>query len=330
VLATTVAGPVAAPTALAPAPAGSRGAPLGLVAGGVGLVLAGLGLGVMLLRGGGGSSTPASQAATQAPSSSDGAKAGLPSSSAAGSGEARLAAASASPAAPAGATKPEAGKPVPPPDPQARAVQTIVVPVITDPPGASVSVDGVPVKGTTPLDLTLDGAKDHRVAVSRDSYATQETTLAAGKGRTELRLRLDPAGPLASVTVASSYPIDVAWRGRSLSRGTPSPRVQLPGGRHVLLVSSATHFVRAEIVVTAAAGGEVTVEAPALGRLSIRANPDTCQVFIDGVFVDYPPILDKAVGAGPHEVSFKWPDGHETKETVEVPAGKVAFVSGRK
>jgi hypothetical protein len=166
--------------------------------------------------------------------------------------------------------------------------------------------------------------------MSLDSYATQETTLPAGSPKPELRLRLDPVGPLASVTVASSYPIDVAWRGRSLSRGAPSPKVQIPGGRQVLSVASAAHFVRADVVVTTPAGSEITVDAPALGRLSIRANPDNCQVFIDGTFVDYPPILDKAVGAGPHEVSFKWPDGHETKEAVDVPPGRVAFVSGRK
>jgi hypothetical protein len=193
-----------------------------------------------------------------------------------------------------------------------------------------VTLDGQKVAGSTPLDLTFEPAKSHVVTVSLDSYATQEITLEAGPAKSELRLRLEPAGPLATVTVASSYPIDVSWRGRSLAKGEVSPRVQLPGGRQVLSVVSPGHFVRAEVVVTAAPGGTASVDAPALGRVSIRANPDNCQVSIDGVFVDYPPILDKPVGAGSHVVSFKWPDGAETKEAVEVPPGKVAFVTGRK
>jgi len=193
-----------------------------------------------------------------------------------------------------------------------------------------VALDGQKVAGTTPLDLTLDPTTSHRVSVSLESYATQETVVEAGSLKGELRLRLEPAGPLATITVSSSYPIDVSWRGRSLARGETSPRVQVPGGRQALSVASAGHFVRADVVVNAPPGGSASVEAPALGRVSIRANPDNCQVFIDGTFVDYPPIMDKAVGAGGHVVSFKWPDGAESKETVEVQPGKVSFVSGRK
>jgi hypothetical protein len=193
-----------------------------------------------------------------------------------------------------------------------------------------VTLDGQRVAGVTPLDLTFDAGKAHVVGISLESYAAQEITLEAGRDKGEIRLRLEPAGPLATVTVASSYPIDVSWRGRSLAKGEVSPRVQVPGGRQVLSVAAPGHFVRAEVVVNTAPGGAASVDAPALGRVSIRANPDNCQVSIDGVFVDYPPILDKPVGAGSHVVSFKWPDGVETKETVEVPPGKVAFVSGRK
>jgi serine/threonine-protein kinase len=289
----------------------------GLVAGAGVLAFLGLGLGVLLLRG---RSEPREAASTlSSPPPAPPVTAAIP-PPASGSGVT----ATTLPPKPEIATAPAAAAPAP------RPPQSVIVPVITDPPGAAVSVDGQPVKGATPLDLTLDPSRDHRVAVSLDSYATQETTLAAGKARGELRLRLEPAGPLASVTVASSYPIDVFWRGRSLARGQVSPRVEVPGGRQVLSVASATHFVRADVAITVAPGAEATVDAPPLGRISIRANPDTCKVFIDDTFVDYPPIIDKPVGAGPHEVSFKWPDGSETKEAVVVPPGKVAFVSGRK
>jgi serine/threonine-protein kinase len=206
----------------------------------------------------------------------------------------------------------------------------VALPVITDPPGATVALDGEPVKGKTPLDLRLDPRRAHRVALNLDGWAGQEVELPAGAPASELRVVFEPAGPLATVTVASVYPLDVTWRGRVLARARVAPRVSLPQGRQVLVLSAPAQFLRSELAVTVPAGGSLTVEPPELGRLSIRANPDNCRVFIDGVYVDYPPILDQAIAAGEHVVTFKWPDGREAKETVAVFAGKSAFVTGRR
>ena len=88
------------------------------------------------------------------------------------------------------------------PEPPRRVAPTkVIVPVITDPPGATVSLDGEKVRGTTPLDVTVDSASAHRLVVSLDGYSSPETVLAAGKPPGEVRLRLEPAGPLATVTV---------------------------------------------------------------------------------------------------------------------------------
>ena len=53
-------------------------------------------------------------------------------------------------------------------------------------------------------------------------------------------------------------------------------------------------------------------------------------MLIDGVFVDYPPILDKPIAAGAHTVSFKWPDGHRADESAEVDPGRIQYVMGRR
>ena len=68
-------------------------------------------------------------------------------------------------------------------------------------------------------------------------------------------------------------------------------------------------------------GRGVRWRRPALGELNVRANPDNCQVYIDGTFVDYPPILDRPLAAGTHTVAFEWPDGSGARRTVEVDAG---------
>jgi serine/threonine-protein kinase len=210
------------------------------------------------------------------------------------------------------------------------AAATPLVRVTTQPPGASVTLDGERVAGTTPLDLAVPGAGDHRIAVALDGHAPREVTLAAGERPASLDLALDRLAPPGAVVVRSSYPVDVSWRGRSLARGEASPRVPVPGGRQVLMLSAPAVFLRAEVVVEVPPRGEAAVQAPGLGRLNVRATPDNCQIFVDGAFVDYPPILDRPAAAGRHVIGFRWPDGSKREEAVEVKAGSPAFVVGRK
>jgi hypothetical protein len=202
--------------------------------------------------------------------------------------------------------------------------------VWTEPPGATVTLDGERVAGTTPLDVALDGERGHHVAVSLDGHAPREVTVAPGEHPSALHLPLEPLPPAGSVVVRSAYPIEVSWRGRPLARGEASPRVTVPGGRQVLSLSAPEVFLKAEVTVDVPPRGEAAVEAPALGRLNVRATPDNCQVFVGGSFVDYPPILDRPVAAGHYTISFRWPDGSRHEETVEVKPGAPAFVVGRK
>jgi hypothetical protein len=74
----------------------------------------------------------------------------------------------------------------------------------------------------------------------------------------------------------------------------------------------------------------VELSAPGLGRLNVQALPDNCEVHIDGVFTDYPPILDRPIAAGAHRVLFKWPDGARREEVVEIAEGRATFVTGQR
>jgi hypothetical protein len=212
------------------------------------------------------------------------------------------------------------------------ALQTAVplVPVRTQPPGAAVTVDGARLAGLTPLEVTLDPAAEHRVAVSLDGYVGQEVRVEKGAAPPAIDLVLEKLAPAGTVAVSSSYPVDVLWRGRALARGESSPRVSLPGGRQVLTLVSSSVFLRAEVTIVVPPGGEVPLPAPLAGKLNVRAVPDNCEVFVDGAFVDYPPILERLVAAGRHTVSFRWPDGTRREQVLEVKGAASNFVSGRK
>jgi hypothetical protein len=138
-----------------------------------------------------------------------------------------------------------------------------------------------------------------------------------------------PAGPQGKVMVSSPYAIDVTWKDRVLARGQTSAELSLPVGRQALVLAAPRYLLRATVTVDVTPDAVAEVSAPELGRINIRANPDNCKVFIDGAFIDYPPILDHPLATGTHNVSFKWPDA-ESREEVVVELGRPAYVTGRK
>jgi serine/threonine protein kinase len=167
-------------------------------------------------------------------------------------------------------------------------------------------------------------------AVPQQSAAPTVPVAASVKVVSDARASLEPAGPPGTVSVVSAYPLDVLWRGKPLARGELSPRLSLPPGRQVLTLVSAAHFLKASVDVEVRGGQELRIQAPGLGKISIRANPDNCEVHIDGAFVDYPPIFDKPLAEGKHTIAFKWPDGTRREEVKEVARGRIAYVTGRK
>jgi hypothetical protein len=204
------------------------------------------------------------------------------------------------------------------------------IPVLSDPAGAAVTLDGARLPGVTPLEVALDPGTEHHLTFLLDGHRGKDVVVSPGKLPVDVRVALEPVGPLGSVSIASAYPLEVSWRGRVLAQAQASPRVSLPAGRQSLALVSPGVFLRTTLNVDVKGGGDSAVEAPGLGKLSIKANPDNCQVFIDGAFVDYPPILDKPLVAGTHTVSFHWADGGRSEQTVSVSRGGMAFVTGRR
>ena len=205
-----------------------------------------------------------------------------------------------------------------------------VTPVRTEPAGATVTLDGDRVADVTPVEIVLDPGREHVLGFVLDGYIPAEVTIAAGEVPEAVEARLEPVPAPGHVSVASSYPVDVLWRGKALARGAVSPRVELPSGRQVVTLVSSQLFLRADFTVSVPAEGEAVIKAPGVGEINIKALPDNCEVLIGGTFVEYPPILDRKLAAGRHTVTFRWPDGVATEQTVEVVAGRSAFVTGRK
>jgi serine/threonine protein kinase len=202
--------------------------------------------------------------------------------------------------------------------------------IVSNPSGAAILLNGVAVDGVTPLSIEVDMSQAQRLELRLAGYAPHKTIISASAPiREELHFDLRPIMPLTAVVVASSYPIDLLWNDRIMARRQTSPRIEIPRGRHALRIEASEYFLRTDVVVDVA-DTPLSVSAPALGRLNVRANPDNCDIYIDGVFADNPPMHGRLIASGAHVVEFRWPDGFRTRKTVDVTAGGVSYVFGRR
>lgn len=133
----------------------------------------------------------------------------------------------------------------------------------------------------------------------------------------------------ATLRVESAYPLSVRWLGRTIIDGAGGSAA-IGSGTVEVTLEAPDVFLRRRETVTVATGETATIQAPGLGRLSVLANPDNCRVFLNGQYVDFVPIRDRAVAAGAHDVEFVWADGARSQQRIQVQAGRPAYVTGRK
>ncbi len=223
--------------------------------------------------------------------------------------------------------------PHPPPSSVPPVRPAVVVPKTTimirsQPAGASIRLDRKTV-GITPLQTEVTSNKAHSITLSLRGYQSRDIRIEAPIP-SSVEATLLPDGPPASLVVESAYPVTVSVSGRVIATEKPGVTATLPAGTHEVLIESASVFMKHRETVQLEAGGSFIVRAPGAGKLGVRASPDNCKVFVDGVFVDYPPIIDRTIAAGKHSVTFEWPDGKRAEEKVQIQAGKPSYVMGRK
>jgi hypothetical protein len=201
-----------------------------------------------------------------------------------------------------------------------------LTPVRSTPAGAAVTLDGERVAGVTPLDVSLAPESPHTIGFSLAGHFPKEIEIAAGEPPEAIEVELKAMPKPGQLSVVSGYPVDVVWQGRTLSSETVSPQVSIAAGSQVVTLVAPSVFLRRDFQVNVPAGGPTAIEAPGVGEINIMARPENCRVLINGTFVDYPPIRDRAVVVGSQTVTFEWPDGVTKERTVEVAPGKPAFV----
>jgi hypothetical protein len=191
--------------------------------------------------------------------------------------------------------------------------------VVTEPPGAEVTVDGQ-ARGVSPLSISNLVPGQHVVMVTRAGNAVQRSVNVDAGTTASLVISMTTGGIASGwLTIASPVPAQIFENGTLLG-STDTPRILLPVGAHDLEVVNNALGFRERRSIQIASGRTVTIQLAAVnGVVSVNAQP-WAEVFIDGQRVGETPIGNLSVPIGSHELVLRHPQLGERRQTIAVGA----------
>jgi len=189
--------------------------------------------------------------------------------------------------------------------------------VTTEPPGATVVIDGQSL-GAAPL--TADGLSPgtHEVVVTR-AGVTVRRSVDVDAGNTASLIISMTGGGIASgwLAIASPVPAQIFENGTLLG-STDTPRILLPVGSHDLEIVNEALGYRERRSVQVVSGRAATIQLGTVnGVVSVNAQP-WAEVFIDGQRVGETPIGNLSVPIGNHQLVLRHPQLGERRQTIAV------------
>jgi hypothetical protein len=192
------------------------------------------------------------------------------------------------------------------------------VSVVTDPPGARVSVDGK-ARGTSPITVTDLVPADHKVTVTSDTGSAERTITVTAGGTASVMFSLPKvSGPVGGwLAIASPFDVEVLERDDVIGSGGTS-KIMLAAGRHdITLINRTLGYQEArKIDVSAGKTMSIKVDPPKV-NLSVNARP-WADVSLDGASLGQTPISNLLVAIGTHEMVFRHPQLGERRQSVTV------------
>jgi len=185
--------------------------------------------------------------------------------------------------------------------------------------------------GRTPMTVPdYDACAPHAFTLRKENYKDFLSSSDGTKTWKEIAETLGsatlseiPPG-FAKFETLPSYPIEVHVDKKPVP--LVDGKVRLPEGTHTLTLRSAEVRFSSTLKKVEIAGSRTTslkIAWPGLGSLTIQAEPSNCKIYVDGEFLDYPPINGHSIVAGEHEIMMV-PDndaGPTQKKTVVIEAG---------
>ena len=204
------------------------------------------------------------------------------------------------------------------PAPEPRVATDGRVSIVTDPPGARVTIDGRP-RGFSPVTVPDLSAEQHKVVVSSDAGVVERVVVVEPGATTSVVFALPKPSPSAGGWLALSAPFDVQVFERDELVGVGgAAKIMLVAGRHELVLVNPTLGYQQTHRIDVAPG-KVTplrIDAPK-AALNINARP-WADVSIDANAVGQTPIANLLLPIGTHQLIFRHPQLGERQQSVVV------------
>lgn len=182
-----------------------------------------------------------------------------------------------------------------------------------------------------------DAARE-RAAAERDTPAARATeppaTSASSRRAAERRAEPpDEDGPSPArgsplsqvgfiVLVTGTYPFEVITESGVTSRKSMRHELTLAGKQTIRLRAPEYALDRRVPVNPPPGRGELRLTAPALGRFTLRASDEMCEVLANGRSLGFPPIVEQPLASGSYHIVLSCPGGEKRTETVQIAAGR--------
>jgi eukaryotic-like serine/threonine-protein kinase len=191
--------------------------------------------------------------------------------------------------------------------------------VITEPPGARVTIDGES-RGVSPITVGDLTAARHTVTVAGASGPMERTVTTEAGTTMSIVFSLPRAPSLEVGWLAIAAPFEVTVLERTDVVGTSaSSKIMIPAGRHELDLVNESLGYRDHRGVEIGSGKTASIRVDARAPLSVNARP-WADVVIDGTPAGQTPIANVLLPLGTHQVVFRHPELGERRQSVVVTA----------
>lgn len=211
------------------------------------------------------------------------------------------------------------------------------------PSGASVEIDGVPTKKTTPMEYELKTGSKVKITAEKSGYekttveydvpqkiadtpvvlnlkkAQKPTPVPAGSKTASTPV---PAESSGKIQVKSPYPVDVYSGSNRLIKNRKDSSASISAGKHKIRVVNPDYLLDMEQTVTIKAGKTHSIVIDRPGKMSLSSTPSGATVLVDGKEIGKTPGTFEAA-PGLYKVEFKWGQCPETQSVwVKVVTGQ--------
>lgn len=164
----------------------------------------------------------------------------------------------------------------------------------TEPSGAMIVLDSVPLKDHTPATVSWDQGKKHNLTFTKDQLSfsqeflegetpgTKTFSLTSGQEAAKPAESKDPSAP-AGLRLAGGFSVRVKVDGKDAGELRPGATLKLTPGTHRLDLVNAKVFYRDNRSVTVTPGQQLSLVTPGLANLTVVTFPSSGMVTIDGV-----------------------------------------------